>query len=94
MTIEILGLNREDLLVVRRQRVAELGYRWVTYPRHSPDWVDHIFADYLQPERPYLSCTRFFLALCQSDPIQACALARDAQDDSRLRTMIDERWPG
>ncbi len=69
-TIELLDLNRVDLLHQRRQMIASLARSWAGIREASQG--------YAEPKAEFSSCAKAFLTLCANQPNVALELAKQA----------------
>ena len=77
ITISILGLNRQDLLTRRAEKVRDV---WLAYhgSLHGVPHANAALASAVSPDSLYSSCGRSFIDLCKRDALKADLRFRQA----------------
>lgn len=85
--IEILNLNRQDLIGRRQARIAELGMlRGLSQNRASFDFATTTGAE-------FSACCRAYVRLCSDNPAEAKSLALKAwEGDRHNQEFLNEAW--
>lgn len=88
VTIELLGLNRYDLLRRRSEAVLKVSWLWCLCQAEPPGLTEN---------EEFLGCKRAFLDLCQRDPGTArrlaLAIARELGQPPVNIRALEAAWP-
>ena len=97
ITIEILGLRREDLTHPRKRLVAKIAREWCVARLASPTNWEPIMDSFSESCEQFSSCAKYFLRLCETAPKLAQALAIKAAEDIGLPPeevqVLRQKWP-
>lgn len=99
ITIELVGLNRIDLLNDRREVVFQLARDWAERYRSDGEALTRSESLLARPQFPaskFTSCARCFVTLCRAEPAQARDLGLQAASkigNEPGREALELLWP-